>query len=253
MYRVTNATVRYGAVEVLRSATLSLSTGEFVAIAGPNGAGKSTLLNLLAGLSVPSSGICELLGKSAHTWPRREFAKRVAVVQQAETAAFPFTAAEVVLMGRTPHQIGMYEDEADHAAVQQALEATGMTAFANREYRTLSGGEKQRILLSAALAQSPEILLLDEPATHLDLKHQIELHRMLRDLSSRGLLVVSVTHDLNLAAAYASRLIVLHRGAIRADGAPADVIGPELLQEVFEVRATLHRGTSGQPWVVYGE
>jgi iron complex transport system ATP-binding protein len=253
VYQVADASVRYGSAEVLRSASLSLHPGEFAAIAGPNGAGKSTLLNLLAGLSAPSSGTCDFMGSGAHKWPRRDFAKRVAVVQQAETAAFPFTAEEVVCMGRTPHQAGMYESAEDHAAVAEALKATGMTDFAKREYRTLSGGEKQRILLASALAQAPEVLLLDEPAAHLDLRHQVELHHMLRDLSRRGILVVSVTHDRTLAAAYATRLILLHKGRIRADGPPGAILTPDLLEEVFEVRVEIHRRASGQPWVLYGE
>ena len=156
-------------------------------------------------------------------------------------------------MGRTPHQAGMYESEEDLRQIAAALATTSMTAFAKREFRTLSGGEKQRILLASALAQAPEVLLLDEPATHLDLRHQVELHRMLRDLSCRGILVVAVTHDLNLAAAYASRMILMHEGTLRADGTPATVLNSALLEEVFQVRVELHNRPSGQPWLVYGE
>jgi iron complex transport system ATP-binding protein len=253
LFRLESASVRYGAAEVLKPVSLTMRAGEFIAIAGPNGAGKSTLLSLLAGLAAPSSGTCHFLDRDAHRWPRRDFARRVAVVQQSEPSVFPFTAEEVVCMGRMPHRNGMYESAEDHAAVARALATTGMTDFALREYRTLSGGEKQRILLASALAQAPEVLLLDEPASHLDLQHQVQLHQLLRDLAAQGLLIVAVTHDLNLAAAYANRILLLHRGCIRADGAPADVLHPDLLGEVFQVHVELHRRPSGQPWLLYGE
>jgi iron complex transport system ATP-binding protein len=248
-----SASVQYGSAEVLRCASLSLNPGEFVAIAGPNGAGKSTLLNLLAGLAAPTSGKCAFLGRTAHRWPRRDFARKVAVVRQGDTSSFPFTVEDVVLMGRTPHQTGMYESPEDLQAVAAALATTGMMSFSKREFRTLSGGEKQRILLASALAQTPEVLLLDEPATHLDLRHQVELHQLLRNLSRRGILVVAVTHDLNLAAAYATRLVLMHEGTIQADGAPGMVLNPKLLEEVFHVHVELHIRPSGQPWLLYGE
>lgn len=245
--------MRYGSAEVLRDISLSMHGGEFIAIAGPNGAGKSTVLSLLAGLSKPSVGTCRFIDRPAHQWPRRDFARRVAVVQQSEASAFPFTAEDVVFMGRMPHQTGMYESAADHRAVAKALSTTGMSSFVNRQYSTLSGGEKQRILLASALAQEPEVLLLDEPANHLDLQHQVELHQLLRDLSRNGLLIVAVTHDLNLASAYASRLLLMHNGAIRADGTPSQVLSTPLLEEVFAVHVELHQRASGQPWLLYGE
>lgn len=232
---------------------LKLHVGEFVAIAGPNGAGKSTLLSLLAGLARPSYGECLFLGRRAHEGNRREFARQVAVVLQTEPTAFPFTVEEVVAMGRTPHATGLYESAEDHAAVTGALKATEMERFRNRDFRTLSGGEKQRVLLAAALAQEPRVLLLDEPSNHLDLEHQLSLHHLLRELSRKGLLVVSVTHDLNLAAAYAGRVVLMNEGRICADGKPVDVLNPGMLREVFRVRVEVHQRESGQPWMVYGE
>jgi len=253
LFTLDQASVRYGSAEVLKPLSLEMRAGEFIAIAGPNGAGKSTLLSLLAGLTAPTSGTCCLLGRKAHQWKRRDFARRVAVVQQADRPEFPFSAGEVVYMGRMPHQKGMHETAEDHAAVNQALQATGMSAFRDRDVATLSGGERQRILLAAALAQEPEVLLLDEPATHLDLQHQVELQRLLAQLSGKGLLIVCVTHDLNLAAAYASRIILLQEGRLRADGAPAQVLRSPLLQEVFQVQVELHHRPSGQPWLLYGD
>jgi iron complex transport system ATP-binding protein len=253
LFTLVDATVRYGTAEVLRAATLKLDAGEFVAIAGPNGAGKSTLLSLLAGLAGPSSGTCLFDGRPAHRWNRRGFARRVAVVRQAEPTAFPFTAEEVVYMGRMPHRAGMRETAEDHAAVGKALAATGIEIFRGRDFRTLSGGEKQRVLLASALAQEPEVLLLDEPSAHLDLHGQLSLHKLLRELSRSGLLVVAVTHDLNLAAAYADRLVVLDEGRIRADGPPGMVFASRTVEEVFRIRVELHRQASGRPWLVYGE
>ena len=252
LFHLDNASVRYGQAEVLRSVSLSFHKGEFVAVAGPNGAGKSTLLSLLAGLSAPTSGTCKYLERPATHWPRRDFARSVAVVQQTEPSEFPFTVEQVVYMGRMPHCTRMYETPADHAAVAKALAATDMSSFRQRDFRTLSGGEKQRILLASALAQQPQVLLLDEPASHLDLRHQVSLHELLRDLRSQGLLVVAVTHDLNLAAAYADRLVLMHQGRIHASGSPSDVLLTDLIAEVFGVRVELHRSRSGQPWMLYG-
>ena len=253
LFELGNASVRYGSVEVLCAASLRLERGEFIAIAGPNGAGKSTLLSLIAGLKAPSSGQCLFLGAEAYRWDRREFARRVAVVLQTEPTAFPFTVEQVVYMGRMPHSSGLYETEADHAAVARALAATDTEPFRKRDFRTLSGGERQRVLLASALAQEPEVLLLDEPSNHLDLQHQLALHRLLRELSGKGLLVVAVTHDLNLAASYAGRIVLMNDGRICADGAPAEVLGSGTIGQIFKVHVEVHHRPSGQPWLVYGE
>jgi iron complex transport system ATP-binding protein len=252
LFDLTNVGMRYGETEVLRSVCLSLCAGEFIAVAGPNGAGKSTLLSILAGLVAPSSGTCLFSGREAHRWRRRDFARRVAVLLQAERSVFPFTAEDVVYMGRMPHSLGLYESAADHAAVQQAFDATGTTPFRDRYFGALSGGEQQRVLLASALAQSPEVLLLDEPATHLDLHHEVGLYASMRGLSREGRLVVAVTHDLNLAASSADRLIIMENGKVRAIGPPTEVLCPKLIADVFKVRIELYHSASGQPWLVYG-
>jgi len=253
LFEIRGAGVRYGAVEVLHSASLTLQSGEFVAIAGPNGAGKSTLLTLMAGLAAPTYGECLFLGRKAHQWDRREYSQRVAIVLQTEPPAFPFTVQQIVAMGRMPYSTGINETAEDLAAVDSALAATGTQALRTRDYRTLSGGEKQRVVLASALAQEPDVLLLDEPANHLDLHYQLGLHHLLRELSRKGMLVVSVTHDLNLAAAYAERLVLINEGRIRADGRPQEILGSELIAEIFRVRVEVHHRPSGQPWLVYGE
>ena len=252
-FDIQDARVRYGQAEVLCGATLRLVAGEFVAIAGPNGAGKSTLLNVIAGLLPPSSGECLYFGRAAGRWPRRDFARRVAVVQQTEAGAFPFLVSEIVQMGRMPHSSGFYETVEDEAAVARAIEMAGIEHFLARDFRNLSSGERQRVLLASALAQEPEVLLLDEPANHLDLQHQLSLHRLLQTLSTNGLLVVAVTHDLNLAAAYASRMILMKEGRIMTAGAPAEVMHPNLIHAVFDVQAEVHHRATGQPWLLYAE
>lgn len=245
--------MHYGRTVVLQSVNLSFAKGEFVAIAGPNGAGKSTLVSIIGGLTTPSVGSCCFLGQAAHQWNRRAFAQRVAMVLQTEEAAFPFTVEDVVYMGRMPHRSGWYESLADHNAVEKALERTETGTFRQREFRTLSGGEKQRVLLASALAQSPEVLILDEPSAHLDLRHQTALYRLLRDLSIQGLLVIAVTHDLNLAGMWADRLILLQDGTVRADGKPSEVMSPQTISDVFQVHAEVHRTSSGRLWMSYGE
>ncbi|MFL6450320.1 MAG: ABC transporter ATP-binding protein [Bryobacteraceae bacterium] len=252
LFELESVGMRYGAVDVLRSVRLDLHSGEFVAIGGPNGAGKSTLLSILGGLNTPSSGSCRFLGRDTKRWNRRDFARRVAVVLQESGANFPFTAEDVVYMGRMPHRSGLYETSEDRTAVEQAMEQTETAEFRDREFRTLSGGEKQRVLLASALAQSPEVLLLDEPSAHLDIYHQVQLYRLLQDLSRQGLLVLAVTHDLNVALGKADRLLLIHHGQIRADGEPTEIIRPDLMKEIYSVPVEVHHSASGKPWITYG-
>lgn len=252
IYRLQGAGMRYGAADVLRNVDLTLSPGEFVAIAGPNGAGKSTLIGIMAGLRSGHAGSCRLMGLEVGAWNRKTFAKIVSVVPQSLRIDFAFTAEQVVLMGRTPFASGMFESAEDAEHVERALELTGTTQFRHRDFRSLSGGERQRVVVAAALAQSPQVLLLDEPTTFLDLEHQISLLRLLRDLSQSGVLVVSVTHDLNLAATYASRLVLLRSGEKVADGRPDQVLTPDLIRTVFAVDVIIGERPDGLRWIQYG-
>ncbi len=237
-FRVERVGFAYG----LHEATFELSGSGLVAITGPNGAGKSTLLGIMAGLRTPYSGSCIYRDQEVRRWPRRDFARRVAFLPQMLRFEFPFTAEQVVLMGRTPYGGGWFESPADFELVEQAMAITDTVAFRTRDFRSLSGGERQRVVLASALAQKPETLLLDEPTTFLDLKHQISLYRLLAQLGRQGMLVISVTHDLNLALQFADRALVLDRGRLASDGTPADVFTPRLIREVFEVDATLNSG-----------
>jgi len=245
--------LRYGSTEVLRGLTLDLAPPALTTVVGPNGAGKSTLLGILAGLRESYQGVCRFAGTEVRRWNRRDYARRVSFVPQAVRIEFPFTVEEVVLMGRAPHASGLFESERDHAAAWDAMRLTDTMRFSRRDFRSLSGGERQRVILAAALAQSPEVLLLDEPTTYLDLQHQIGLYRILRALCARGVLVIAVTHDLNLAAAYSERVIMLCQGELVTDGVPDEAFRPERLRDVFNVHTELLRAPDGRRWIQYGE
>jgi iron complex transport system ATP-binding protein len=220
---------------------------------GPNGAGKSTLLSIMAGLREGFAGTCEYAGTDIRRWNRRAYARQVSFVPQSVKIEFPFTAEQVVLMGRTPHCAGLFEAPDDWRAVEDAMRITGTLAFRGRDFRSLSGGERQLVILASAIAQEPRALLLDEPATFLDVRHQLAIYRLLADLSRRGILVVAVTHDLNLAATFAGRVVALHAGQVFADAPPREVLAPERIREVFGVASEMHFRPSGTPWIVYGE
>ena len=235
----------------LHEATFELQNPGLVAIAGPNGAGKSTLLGIMAGLRHPYRGSCTYAGVEVRRWRRREFARRVTFLPQSMRIEFPFTAEQVVFMGRTPYGDGWFESPEDDAAVARAMETTDTLAFRLRDFRALSGGERQLVILASALAQDPETLLLDEPTTFLDLKHQLSMYRMLADLAARGMLVVAVTHDLNLALRFSDRVLLLDQGRIAADGAPPEVLHPDLIAQVFGVHAEIRQDSLGRPWISY--
>lgn len=251
-FDLTAVGLHYGAAEVLADVTARFRPGELVAIVGPNGAGKSTLLGIMAGLRHGYSGRCYYRERDILVWRRRAFARCVSFVPQSLKVDFPFNAEQVVTMGRTPYGGGLFETDEDHDAVERAMKITDTLAFRNRDFRSLSGGERQRVVIASALAQSPETLLLDEPTTYLDLKHQVETYRLLRDLARDGMLAVAITHDLNLALTYADRVLMLRAGRVVADGAPHDVLTAGRIHEVFSVTADLRNGNGdSRPWIVY--
>jgi iron complex transport system ATP-binding protein len=253
LFELREVGVDYGTLKALRNISVDFRAAQFVAIAGPNGAGKSTLLGVMAGIGPQSSGACRFAGNDVRKWPRAAFARRVSVVPQSVRIEFPFSAEQVVLMGRTPFADSMFESPEDAAHVARAMELTGTTEFRHRDFRTLSGGEKQRVILASALAQTPEALLLDEPTTYLDLEHQLSLYRLLRSLTRGGMLVITITHDLNLASTYADRVVLLRRGELVADGTPDEVFRRDLVRDVFRVDSSIAPGPGGRPWIHYGE
>jgi iron complex transport system ATP-binding protein len=234
--------VTLGQARLLAEVELRLLPGELLCIAGPNGAGKSTLVRVAAGALSPSHGSVSFFGRPLPELSLRELARRRAVVSQRSEIAFGFTSLEVVLLGRHPHS-ELPEGRRDLEAAQQALERVEVGHLANRDVTTLSGGERQRVEIARALAQlasdvpaAETALFLDEPTSNLDLAHQHAVLRLARASSREGRLVVAVLHDLNLAAQYADRLVLLEGGRVAADGTPRAVLTPELILQVFKTR-----------------
>ena len=237
--------VSLGERPVLRDVSFAVGEGERVALVGPNGAGKTTLLRAVAGL-LPHGGALELRGRAVRAWSARERAREVALVRQQTDLAVDFTVREVVGLGRAPH-LGWLAPlgAGDRARVAEALAAVDLADLADRPVTRLSGGERQRVALAQALAQDAPLLLLDEPTAHLDVRHQLEHVARVRALGRAGRTVVAAVHDLELAARFASRLWVLDRGRLVADGPPADVLRPALLRGVFGVEAEVEPGPGG--------
>jgi iron complex transport system ATP-binding protein len=252
LLQAADLTFGYGATPVVRGVSLEVPAGGFVGIIGPNGSGKTTLLRLLAGTRKPQHGTVTLAGVPLGTIPRAEIARRMAVVPQETHLAFEYTVLEVVLMGRYPH-LGAFEIEGprDIQLARRALAATGTSALEGRGFTTLSGGEKQRVIIAAALAQisaserppaSPAVLLLDEPTAALDLKYQLETAALLRDLhDAHALSIIVSTHDLNFAAALCQTLVMLKDGQVLAAGRVSDVLTPALIRSLYDVEAEVSR------------
>lgn len=241
---------------------LDVPAGSLYAVFGPNGSGKSTLLRLLLGVLRPTAGEVRFEGRPVEAWPRRELARRIGVVPQAEELAFPLTAREYVAMGRYPH-LGpwRWEGPEDRKAIVEALERADALAFADRPLATLSGGERQRVRLARALAQvggpggRPCTLVLDEPTAALDIRHEMEIFELLAALAGTGTTVALVTHHLNLAARYADRVLLLHEGRVAAEGPPGQVVRRETIERVYgwPVAVLAHPGPGpdrGAPQVV---
>ena len=232
--RVEAVTFAYGSDAVLRDVSCTIGRGEFVGIIGPNGSGKSTLLKLMSGYLRPARGLVAIDGSPAERLSRAALGRLIGVVPQDTLVALPFTVMEMVLLGRTPHGAGFaFEGEHDLAAARRAMERTDTVALAGRRVTELSGGERQRVILARALAQEPRILLLDEPAAFLDIRHEVEMYDLLRDLQREGMTVVSVLHDLNIAALYCDRLVLLAGGQVARAGTPAEVVTYQMLTEVY--------------------
>lgn len=226
----------YGGRPVLAGIDLRASPGEIVGIVGPNGSGKSTLIRILSGVLAGYTGSARIDGREVREMPRKMLARRLAVVPQEPAFSFPFTGLEVVLMGRHPHLAGLaFESERDVELARRALERCGVAALASRPIQELSSGERQRVVVAKALAQEPGALLLDEPASFLDIRHQVELYELVRERAHRqGGTVLTVLHDLNLAAEYCDRVYLLRRGRVEAEGPTAEVFTYANLTRVFE-------------------
>lgn len=237
--------VALGGAMVLDGISLAFRGGEVTAILGPNGAGKSTLLTCLAGLRRPDAGVVSLDGQPMAALSDRARAQRIGYLPQTPEIAWRLDVHTFVRLGRTAHRGLFGETGADAAAVDRALESTEMTAFADRDVTTLSGGERARALIARALAAQPAWLLADEPLTGLDLGHQLDAALLLRRIAGEGVGVVVTLHDLAFAARTADRVVVMAKGAVLADGRPAEALSPAVLARAYAVDALWAAGEGG--------
>ena len=236
-------TISYGNVEVLSDITFSLAAGEAVTLIGPNGAGKSTLLRALNGTVPAAAGEISINGTPLTKFSRREIAKRIAVVAQENETKFPISVRDFILAGRFASGATFgWESGSDMAAAEAAIGECELRGFENRMMNELSGGERQRVVLARALATEARVLLLDEPTANLDIAHQASMFRLVREkCRAGGFSAIVITHDINLAAEFADRIIMLNSGRIRAIGTPAEVLREESIQEVFNVSVVLDK------------
>lgn len=248
--RASNVTWNAGSIEILRGIGLEVEGGTLAGLIGPNGSGKSSLLRTIYRVIRPHAGLITLDEEDVWKMSLRRAAQRTAAVLQESTGEFEFTVEEVVSMGRTPHKGPLDRETAeDREIVFDALQRVGLTYFAQRTFATLSGGEKQRVLIARALAQKAQFLVLDEPTNHLDIRHQLDVLELVRGL---GVTALAALHDLNLAAQYCDRLFVLNQGKVVAWGAPAEVLQPALLRDVFDVDILVQsHPLTGKPHLVF--
>jgi iron complex transport system ATP-binding protein len=240
---LSHVTAGYGSTIVLRDVSVQLRAGEMLAIVGPNGAGKSTLLKSAAGLLQPYEGNIDLFGRPLASYSRRELAREVATVPQENQVTFGFTVLEVVLMGRAPH-LGSFRLETWHdlAAAQAAMERFKLMDLPQRPINELSGGERKRVFLARAVAQQARVMLLDEPTAFLDLRHAADMLLQFRRLCAESAVGVAATmHDLNAAASYADRILLLDHGSIVASGAPDEVLTVGNLEHVYGIKVHIDR------------
>ena len=239
----------YGAREILKGVDIHSENGEFVGLIGPNGSGKSTLLKCIYRILKPNAGQVFLDEEELRAMSIKESARKMGVVAQHNYYNFEFTVREVVMMGRAPHKKALERDNAkDYEIVEEALKTVGMEEFAQRSFSTLSGGEQQRVILARALAQQTPCLILDEPTNHLDITHQLQLMRIVKNLSAT---VISAIHDLNIAAMFCDRIYALKEGRIIAQGTPREVLTEDFIRQVYQVDAEIAKDSSGQMHILF--
>lgn len=253
MLAIQTVTAAYGKKTVLDGINIEVREGEFVGLIGPNGSGKTTLLRVISGVLEPRKGEVLLRGVDLRHIGRRKLARAIAFLPQDLAMDFSFTVREVTLFGRYPHlpRIG-YETRKDLEITERAMELTGIAHLADRVITELSGGERQRVFIAMCLAQEPELLVLDEPTNHLDLGHQLSALELIRKLNDEtNMTVISVFHDLNLAAEFCEQVVVLDDGRVDALGTPEDVLTTDMIQRVYGVRVSTERNPiSNKPHIV---
>ncbi|MEG1483609.1 ABC transporter ATP-binding protein [Clostridium sp.] len=227
---------------IVKDVSINIGKNEFVGIIGPNGSGKSTLLKTIYRIYKPKSGVMYLNGKDLLSMSPKNVAKELGVLGQFNNISFNIKVKDIVLMGRTPHKSFLEGDSLDdYKIVQDSLEKVNMLEYYDRSFSTLSGGEKQRVLLARVLAQKVDLLILDEPTNHLDIKHQLQILNVVKSLD---ITVVLALHDLNLATAYCDKLYVMHNGNIVSSGKPEEILTKELIKDVYEVDSIIHKDTT---------
>lgn len=237
--------------DILTDVAFGIEQGTWIGLLGPNGSGKTTLLRAI-GAHIPFEGTICLEGRPVEVWSARERARRLAYVRQTPTLTFDFTVEELVLLGRAPHRgwLQSYGSD-DRARVREALTKVDLDGFASRSVLSLSGGEMQRVFLAQALVQEADLLLLDEPTSHLDVHYQFAFMEQVKDLVQGGRTLLSVFHDLELAARYADRLLLLRQGQLVSDGSPGSVLTPECIADVFGMHARIDRRDDGTLRIEY--
>lgn len=247
---VNNISFSYGGMNALDDVTLEVNEGETVSLVGPNGAGKSTLLKCIDRIIKPQRGVVFLDGKDAAKMDLRELSKIIGYIPQSSVEVFPFTVFDVVLMGRRPH-LGWRVSRKDVAIIAQTLRFVGISEFGARYFDELSGGEKQKVLMARALAQEPELLLLDEPTSNLDIRHQLEVMEMVRKLvQERKISAIMAMHDLNLASRFSDKMVMLKDHQVFTAGLPETVLSLENIKAAYGVEARVTKGYGGKPYVM---
>ncbi|WP_313181726.1 ABC transporter ATP-binding protein [Lacrimispora sp.] len=233
-----NISVSLSGADIVKDVSIYVEEGKFVGIIGPNGCGKSTLLKSIYKVIKPQKGVVHLGGKDVLKSAPRTISKEMGVVGQFNELSFDFTVHEMVMMGRTPHKHLMESDNAeDYKIVRDALERVNLTAYSDRSYLTLSGGEKQRVILARAIAQKPKLLILDEPTNHLDIKYQLQILSVVKSLNIG---VLAALHDLPMASVYCDILYVIKDGKMMASGSPKEILTRELIRQVYEINCEIY-------------
>jgi iron complex transport system ATP-binding protein len=251
LLEVEGVSFSYSSRSVLDSVSFRAGEGEFLALLGMNGSGKSTLLDIISGFRRPETGLVTISGRSHEEWKRREMARQVSHLPQSIHADLPFTAEQLVGMGRYPHTDRWFESDEDHRHIRAAMERTSCWLQRHRSFGSLSGGERQRVLVAACLAQNAAALLLDEPSTFLDIEQQLHCFSVLRDEAQAGKLCIAATHDLNLALTYCTRMLVLANGVIAYDIRTTEAHNNKEWLGLFSKRLDMGTTPAGSPWVWY--
>jgi len=248
--RIKDLTFSYPSRAILDGITIEIEPSEFFGVLGPNGTGKTTLIKCIDTILKPYGGCIMLDGKEVREFDKRELARRIGYVPQSAPKGFPTTVFDTILLGRRPY-IGWKVTERDIDKVLEIVELLRIEELSLRPFDELSGGERQKVLIARALAQDPEVLLLDEPTSNLDIKHQLEVMEVIKRITKdHGILAIMAIHDLNLASRYADRVAMMYRGRIEAVGPPEEVLTPENIRSVYGVEVEVVNTNGGRPYIM---